>query len=263
MFSKMKIGIFDSGIGGLTILDEVRRLLPRENILYYGDFKNTPYGEKNKEEILNLAFKIVGFMVKNHCKVIIVGCSLFSAAALKELQEKFEIPIIGVIESGVKTALIESDNKNIGLLAPSFTVETGIYTNTFNNLNSSSTIYEVSCEKLCHMIETGWKAFSEGNKLLEFYLSKLPRSVDTIILGGTHYPLIKEDIKKLTDLPVVDCAREVVIDLLDILITRSILNREDKKGRIEFCIDGDTELLERGLETYFRKVPKDNIYRLI
>ena len=127
MNKESSIGIFDSGIGGLTILKKIRELLPRENIIYYGDWKNNPYSEKSKEDIQNLSAKIMDFLIRNNCKAVVIGCSIFSAASLDFLKSQYNIPIIGMIEGGVKSAILESKQKKIAVMGSSFTIKSNVY----------------------------------------------------------------------------------------------------------------------------------------
>lgn len=262
MREKMKIGIFDSGIGGLTLLKEIRKLLPRENILYYCDFKNTPYSLKSQREILDLSMEIVAFLVRNHCKVIIAGCSLFSSASLDSLRKEFHIPIIGVIEPGVRASLLESEGGQIALIGNPFTVKKGTYTKAMESFSSKVNLTEIPCHDLCKYIEDGWIDSKKGEALLKTYLEMIPREADTLILGGTHYPLIMNEIKKYTNLPIVDSSRETVLELLDTLITTSLLNKTNRKGAVEFCATGDSSLLKFGIEKFLRRESGAPVYSL-
>jgi len=243
MRNKMPIGIFDSGIGGLTILKEIRKILPRENIIYYGDFKNTPYGTKTTSEIQKLSENIVKFMIQNHCKVIIIACSLMTAASLEYLKNKYPISIIGVVDGGVKAALLESKKKKIAYIAAPFTVKAKIYEKTYKEYSDEGSIYGIPCTKLCDLIESGWENHPTRLEILKKCLDKIPKDTDTLILGGTHYPLIKEDIRKIFPEKIVDSSRESVFELLNTLISRDLFNKENKKGTVDFCINGDTTIL--------------------
>ena len=175
MRNKLSIGIFDSGIGGLTILKEIRKILPRENIIYYGDFKNNPYGTKTFSKIQRLSEIAIEFLIQNHCKVIVIACSLIDSAALDHLKNKYSIPIIGVVEGGVKAALLETKEKRIAYIANPFTVKTKIYEATLKKYSKEYFIKGIPCKKLCSLIETGWENHPHRLKILEEYLSKIPK----------------------------------------------------------------------------------------
>lgn len=253
MKNKLPVGIFDSGIGGLTILKEIRKILPRENIIYYGDFKNNPYGVKTTSEIQKLSDDVIKFMIQNHCKVIIIACSLITAAALEYLKDKYPIPIIGVVEGGIKAALLESKKKKVAYIANPFTVNTKIYEKTYLKYSKDGSLYGIPCEKICSLIESGWKNHPNRMEILKEYLDKIPKDTDTLILGGTHYPLIKEDIRKLFFEKIVDSSRESVFELLNLLISMDLFNKENKKGRVDFCINGDTNTLLDRLPEIFNE----------
>ena len=196
MNKESSIGIFDSGIGGLTILKKIRELLPRENIIYYGDWKNNPYSEKSKEDIQNLSAKIMDFLIRNNCKAVVIGCSIFSAASLDFLKAQYKIPIIGMIEGGVKSAILESKQKKIAVMGSAFTIKSNVYEKSIKEINPEITVYQISCKALCTMLEKGWENYSDRIEVLESYLCQIPDTADTLILGGTHYPFILNDIKK-------------------------------------------------------------------
>ena len=204
MNKESSIGIFDSGIGGLTILKKIRELLPRENIIYYGDWKNNPYSEKSKEDIQNLSAKIMDFLIRNNCKAVVIGCSIFSAASLDFLKAQYKIPIIGMIEGGVKSAILESKQKKIAVMGSAFTIKSNVYEKSIKEINPEITVYQISCKALCTMLEKGWENYSDRIEVLESYLCQIPDTADTLILGGTHYPFILNDIKKFFNKKIVD-----------------------------------------------------------
>jgi glutamate racemase len=243
MKNKMPIGIFDSGIGGLTILKEVRKILPRESIIYYGDFKNNPYSIKTATEIQRLSENIVKFMIQNHCKVIIIACSLIDGAALEYLKNKYPIPIIGVVEGAVKAALLESKGNKISYIANPFTVKTKIYEKIYAKYSKDESLQGIPSEKVCDLIESGWETHPHRLEILKKCLDKIPKDTDTLILGGVHYILINEDIRKFFPGKIVDSSRESVFELLNLLISMDLFNKENKKGSVDFCINGDTTLL--------------------
>lgn len=243
MKNKMPIGIFDSGIGGLTILKEIRKILPRENIIYYGDFKNNPYGIKTFSKIQKLSEDAMEFFIQNHCKAVIIACCLIDGAALEYLKKKYTVPIIGVVEGGIKAALLESKEKKIAYIANPFTVKTKVYENTLKKYSGTHSIHAIPCKKLCSLIESGWETHPNRLEVLKGYLNKLPKDIDTLILGGTHYPLIKKDIRIFFPKKIVDSSLESVFELLNLLISMDLFNKENKKGNVDFCINGDKNLL--------------------
>lgn len=262
MNKESSIGIFDSGIGGLTILKKIRELLPRENIIYYGDWKNNPYSEKSKEDIQNLSVKIMEFLIRNNCKAVVIGCSIFSAASLKFLQERYDIPIIGMIDGGVKSAVLESRNKEIAVMGSAFTIKSNVYEENIKKICPEANVYQISCKALCTMLEKGWENYPERMEVLGGYLKEIPKSVDTLILGGTHYPFILEDIKKFFTKKIVDSSTESAIELFRVLGQKDLLREGYKKGRIEFYINGDKDGFKRVAERLFETDEINNMFSL-
>ena len=202
------IGIFDSGIGGLTILQKIRELLPRENIIYYGDWKNNPYSEKSRKDIQESSVNIMEFLLKNNCKGVVIACSIFSAASLEFLRERYNVAIIGMIDGGVNAAVLESENKKIAVMGSDFTINSNIYKENIQKICPNATVYQIPCKSLCTMLEKGWENYENRLDILKGYLEGIPKEVDTLILGGTHYPFILNDIKKFFSKKIVDSSIE-------------------------------------------------------
>lgn len=256
------IGIFDSGIGGLTVLKKIRELLPRENIIYYGDWKNNPYSEKSKKDIQNLSVKIMEFLIRNNCKAVVIGCSIFSAASLEFLKERYSISIIGMIEGGVKSAILESKNKEIAVIGSNFTIESNVYEENLKSICPEANVYQIPCKALCSMLEKGWENYPDRLNILEGYLKEIPPQVDTLILGGTHYPFILEDIKKFFNKKIVDSSTESAIELFRVLGREDLLKEGHKKGRIEFYINGDRDSFKKVAEKLFEADEITNMFSL-
>lgn len=263
MTKESSIGIFDSGIGGLTILKKIREFLPRENIIYYGDWKNNPYSEKREEEIKKFSREITEFLLRNNCKAIVIGCSIFSTASLEYLKElNPSIIIVGMIDGGVNSAILESKNKKIAVMGAEFVINSNIYKKKIEELDSSVTLYQIPCKRLCGMLEQGWENFPDRLEILEGYLKNIPRDVDTLILGGTHYPIIKEDIKKFFPKKIVDSSTESVIELFKELGEKNLLREGLKKGRVEFYINGDREKFRKIAEEILESRDRINIFSI-
>lgn len=253
MKNKLPIGIFDTGIGGLTILREIRKILPRENIIYYEDFKNNPYSSKTISEVQKLTENIVKFMIQNNCKVIIIACSLMVATSLEYLKNKYSIPIIGVVEGSIKAALLESKEKKISCIANPFTVKTKIYEKIYKKYSKEGSLQIIPCEKICDLIESGWESNPHRLEILKKCLDKISKDTDTLILGGVHYILIKEDIRKFFSGKIVDSSRESVFELLNVLISMDLFNKGNKKGSVDFCVNGDPTILLEKLPEIFNE----------
>lgn len=190
------IGIFDSGVGGLTITREIKRLLPKENIIYYGDTKHLPYGDKSKETIVKYATKITKFLLKQNCKLIVVACNTATANAIKEIREMAgEVPVIDVISPVAKKVAFDF-NQKIGVIATKSTVHSHAYRDKIRKLNKHIKVVELATPLLVPIIEEGFNNTAISKAAIETYLSnKKIKDIDSLILGCTHYPLLQKEIE--------------------------------------------------------------------
>lgn len=240
MRNSFNIGIFDSGVGGITILKEVLKFLPKENVIYFADSINAPYGDKDQKEIERLCFRIGNFLLENNCKAILIACNTATAAALVSLQKTLEIPVIGVIEPGARAALAASTRGMISVMATPFTVKSEAYRKTLKKISDHTQVTQIPCASLSLMIEKGWEDSREGTEMLKNFIKEIPSASDTVILGCTHYSIIKDEIQKLLpDKLIVDPADETVLELKKILESKNLLNPDLKSGSLNFFVSGD------------------------
>jgi len=251
--NKNSIGVFDSGVGGLSVLKEIIKILPNEDLIYFGDSKNSPFGLKSGEEIVSLSRDIANFLMEKKVKAIVIACNTATAAALDILRKEFDVPIIGVISAGVKVAAENSENNKIGVIGTPFTINSNAYGKEFIKKNLDVEVYGSSCPELCPMIEIGWGSFDNREEILKEYLSILPKDVDTLILGCTHYPLIKKEIKEFFPGKVVDPAKETALELKKILIERNLQNNNEETGKVIYYSSGDIETFKRVAEKFLHK----------
>jgi len=196
--ANLPIGIFDSGLGGLTVVRAIKKILPEESIIYLGDTAHLPYGTKSSDSIIKFSFANTKFLLKKSVKAIVVACNTSSATALKKLQESFSIPIFGVIEPGGRSAVERTKNGKIGVIGTTATIRSKAYQKEIKRLKPSVEIYSKSCPLFVPLIEEGWVDNEITYKVAEIYLNEIKRhSIDTLILGCTHYPLIKNTIQKV------------------------------------------------------------------
>lgn len=250
MLQDQNIGIFDSGVGGTTILKEILKLLPNENIMYYGDSGNAPYGQRSTEDIQKLCCKILDFFMANNCKAVVIACNTATAAALEKLTSLYSVPIIGVIAAGAKGAIKATNNKNINILATPFTVASTAYIKELEKLSRGLSITQEGCPEFCPMIESNWESYENRDEILKSHMDKLSKDADTLILGCTHYPIIKKDIKRYFKGTIVDPARETALELQSLLKLRDLLNTSNKKGKLDFFVTGDKEVFKNIAEKF-------------
>ncbi|MGG8497521.1 glutamate racemase [Tenacibaculum sp. TC6] len=249
---KNSIGIFDSGIGGTSIWKEIQQLLPKENTLYLSDSKNAPYGNRTKEEIIELSIKNTEFLLKNDCKIIVVACNTATTNAIKVLRQKYTIPFIG-IEPAIKPAALQTKTNVIGILATKGTLNSELFEKTSANLDSKLTIMERVGEGLVDLIEKGKIYSSEMTLLLEKYLTPMiEANVDCIVLGCTHYPYLKNQIEAIVgpSVKIIDSGYAVAMQTQNILKQHNLLNLENLKASHKFCINIDKTVLTEILEEH-------------
>ena len=225
------IGIFDSGLGGLTVAKRVLEKLPHESIVYVGDEIHIPYGEKPPEEIRSFALGITDFLIRRNSKLIIMACNMSSATALQPARQLFpNVPVIGVIEAGARAAVRTASEGAIGVIATTGTVSTEAYTKTLQKLLPDANVIEQACPRFVPLVEAGMSDSLEAETAAREYVEPLLNaSCRTIILGCTHYPFLTDAIKKAAGLQVtlVDPAEETAIEAANILFEVGKLNPQD------------------------------------
>lgn len=212
---KKPICLFDSGIGGFTVLKKLLQKYPNETYLYFGDIANMPYGDRTKEEINKFAYKIITWFSKFNPKSVIMACNTSSSTLssdLEKLSSEFGFPIYGIIES-VCNEVAKSDREKVTVWATKRTVDTHVYKNTINKLNSNINVEEIACPKLVPMIEDFKFPSDKKQGILEEYLAKTSKDSDGLIWGCTHYPLIENELKKITEINTIDPADALINEL--------------------------------------------------
>jgi len=207
------IGLFDSGIGGLTVVRQLMLRLPREHILYFGDSARVPYGIKSPDTVTRFSIENTRFLVRRDIKYLVVACNTASAMALPILQRRFEVPMIGVIEPGVRAAVSTTANKKIGVIGTTGTIASGAYERMILDLDPACTVVEAPCPLFVPLAEEGWTEGAVVEQIAHIYLDPLKESgIDTLILGCTHYPLLKESIARVIgpQVTLIDTAEETV-----------------------------------------------------
>lgn len=227
------IGVFDSGVGGLTVAREIMRQLPNERIVYFGDTARVPYGNKSKETVTRFSRQIVRFLQTQEVKAIVVACNTASAYALDELEHEVDLPIIGVVKPGAKTAIEATHNGKIGVIATQATISSGIYKRYIEENDTSVSVVEKACPLFVPLVEEGLWEDPVTDEIARRYLSGLiDIDIDTLILGCTHYPLIHATVGKIMGdkVTLVNPAYETARELKELLIKEDL--ESDKRPEL-------------------------------
>lgn len=223
------IGVFDSGVGGLTVAREIMRQIPNEKIIYFGDTARVPYGSKSQETVTRFSEQIVRFLRTFQVKTIVVACNTASAYALDTLEKDIDIPIIGVVKPGAKVAAEATRNGRIGVIATEATIGSRIYSKYIQQLNKDVTIYGKACPLFVPLVEEGLLQDPVTDEIARRYLTELiDIDIDTLILGCTHYPLIRSTLGRIMGekVTLVNPAYETAIELKSMLKKLDLLNEE-------------------------------------
>ena len=232
MLREAPIGVFDSGIGGLTVAREIMRQIPQERIVYFGDTARLPYGSKSRNTIIRYSRQIVRFLRTRQVKAIVVACNTASAYALDTLQQESDIPIIGVVKPGARMAAEESPGGNIGVIGTAGTVGSHIYRDYICSLRPDAQVFEKACPLFVPLVEEGWRKDPVTETVARRYLEEMiERKVDTLILGCTHYPLLRSTVRRIMGEKVilVNPAYETAIELKELLKRENIENQGHNK----------------------------------
>ena len=192
------IGVFDSGIGGLTVVKRLASTLPSEDIVYFGDTARVPYGSKSNSTVIEYSFQDTKFLLSKSVKAVVVACNTASSIAIDELKKNFDVPIIGMINPGAKLATSSTKNGKIGVIGTRATISNKAYSNEIRKLDPSMAVYEKACPLFVPLAEEGWLNHRATYEIAEEYLQELrDLKVDTLVLGCTHYPILSEVIQKV------------------------------------------------------------------
>ncbi len=241
---KKPIGIFDSGVGGLTVFKEVRKRFPFEDIIYFGDTARVPYGPKSCNTVIEYSIQNARFLIQQGAKIIVVACNTSSATALTQLQKLLPVPVLGVIDPGARAAVKTSGNKRIGVIGTEGTIRSQAYSSAIFKLDKSCNVFSKPCPLFVQLAEEGWEDHEVTQLTIKEYLSSLlQNNIDTLVLGCTHYPILKSSIQKFVGnkITLVDSAHAVT-DRLDEILP----NRESNRiGEDRFYVSDNEETFNR------------------
>jgi len=238
MTNSNPIGIFDSGLGGLTVVKHINKILPNENIIYFGDTARVPYGSKSKQKIIEFSLQNTEFLLSHNVKMIVIACNSSTSVALSKIKQKINIPVIGVIQPGAESACKKSKNKKIGVIGTNTTINSEVYTKHIHNINKNIQVYSQACSLFVPLVEEGWIKNKITDMIIKEYLTSLKISgIDTLILGCTHYPLLKSKIKSFFEkINLIDSGKSCSSVVNQVLIEKKILNTSKKKGNLTFFV---------------------------
>jgi len=249
--SNYPIGLFDSGVGGFSILREIRNKLPHENTIYFADTGRRRYGTKPEEEVLRYAFEIIRFLISKKVKTIVIACNTASAVFFKRAKNKFTIPIMGVIEPGVKMAINCSKKKRIGLIGTEITIGSKVHQEIIKSLCPTVQFFPFPTPILGEFVEQSLSQPEEIQSTVNDYLSYFKgKRIDTLILGCTHYPFLRSFISQYfsDQVYLVDPAEATVIDLEQFLNKHNLLNKNKRIPKYTFFTSGDLSRLKINIE---------------
>jgi len=260
----LPIGMFDSGIGGLTVLHECLVALPAEDFVYLGDTARFPYGPRSQDELRLFAGQIAGFLDETGVKLLVVACYSATAAALPALQEQFSTPIVGVVMPGARAAVQTSRYRRIGVLATEATVASGSYVRAIDTLDGGAEVIQQACPGLASYIQDGDVASHDIVAAVRRCTAPLKeRRPDVVIMGCTHYPLIAPMLQRHLgrDVTLVNPAAEIAREVAEILARQSIENASEREGSYRFYCTGDVGSF-RSIGARFLQMPLDDVERI-
>lgn len=245
------IGVFDSGVGGLTVMKEIMHQIPNEKIVYFGDTARVPYGNKSRETITKFSRQIVRFLQTHEVKAIVVACNTASAYALDELEREVDIPMIGVIKPGAKVASEVTVNGKIGVIGTEGTISSSIYPRYIKEINKDVTVIGKACPLFVPLVEEGLWRDPVTDEIAKRYLTELiDIDIDTLVLGCTHYPLIRETVGKIMGegVNLVNPAYETARELKELLIKENMLRTQEPRlgdNQYQFYVSDSSEKFKR------------------
>lgn len=253
---KDPIGVFDSGLGGLTVVNELVRQLPSENIVYFGDTARVPYGTKSRTSIIQFSRENSQVLLSHKVKMIVVACNTSSSYALPSLRREFDVPIIGVIVPGAKKAAAMTKNNKVGVIATSATVHSGSYERAIAKQNPQVRVWSQACPLFVPLVESGWFEKKASRLIAEEYLLPLKnQNIDSLVLGCTHYPLLKGLLREVVgdSVYLVDSAKEVAAEVKALLEKKKIANHSGHKGKLKILISDRPQEFQKIAKSFLSK----------
>jgi glutamate racemase len=233
------IGVFDSGIGGLTVLKEIVKILPSEDIIYFGDTARVPYGNKSLETVTKFALQNARFLLSRDVKAIVIACNTASAFSIETVQKSFDVPVMGVISPGAHAAIRATQNGKIGIIATEGTIASRAYERAIRRGYPDAEIFGQPCPLFVPIVEEGWSGKKASYLIAEEYLQSLRDAmVDTVVMGCTHYPLLREVIEEIMGegVSLINPGEETAMDLKEILVERGLQSGKREKTTYKYYV---------------------------
>ncbi len=233
------IGVFDSGIGGLTVVKHLRNLLPHEDIVYFGDTARLPYGLKSEEVVKRFAFEDSHFLLEHNVKIIVVACNTAASTAIHLLKEHLDTPVMGVIQPGAEACVKKTRNKKVGVIGTAATIRSEKYSQMIHELDKNIKVIDQACPLFVPLVEEGFFEDEATDLIAKRYLDKvIENNVDTLILGCTHYPVIKNSIQRIVgeDVVMVDSGEETAKFVKNYLKLNNLFSSKTVKSKLKIYV---------------------------
>lgn len=270
MINHEPIGVFDSGVGGLTVLESIRQILPNENYIYLGDTARVPYGNRTSQTIIRYAVSCTQQLVSRGVKAIVIACNTASAHALDALRQTFDIPILGVIEPVSQMAVSLTQSQCVGVIGTRATISSQAYTKAIHQLSENIQVYGLACPLFVPLVEEGWANTEVAGLIVREYLKNLHDSldisknhqIDTLILGCTHYPVLKTRISEALSemgmkIQLCDCGQATAKVLKQTLDNKNLLNLTNHLGNIQYLVTDDPQQFMTIGCSFMREPPRN------
>lgn len=259
------IGIFDSGLGGISVVRSLIKLLPHEHLIYFGDTARVPYGSKSEDTVVRFSHQISSFLREKKVKMIVVACNTASSVALESLKQSFNIPIVGVIAPGARAAVKHADSRGIGVIGTASTIRSGAYREAIRDLNSEIRVLDQPCPLLVPLVEEDWPHDGVVNQVLKSYLDTfISDKPDSLILGCTHYPYLKSEIQKVLgpEVTLVDSGEETADEVKRVLTEQKLLNATTgDPGKHKFFVSDFPQKFEETASRFLGR-PLENLFKV-
>jgi len=255
------IGVFDSGIGGLTVVKEIKRLLPNENLIYFGDTGRVPYGNKSKSTIIDYSLQITRFLESKGVKLVVIACNTATAHALDAVKKATSLPVIGVVDPGARAAAEKTKSKRVGVIGTLGTINSKAYEKALHKLSADLEVFGQAAPLFVPLVEEGWFTHPATSLIIREYLKPLENHrIDTLVLGCTHYPLLKTAIDRelFSSITLIDSGEEVAKDVRTVLARHHLLNPSRRTDPYRYFVS-DLNFRFKELGRMFLDEPFDQV----